>query len=360
MHHLFTMVRDSLKSKRGETHVQLARLGLSKTVRRGYLLMRSAGVAEVQTLTPSAAPASGRWRLNFGGQLTEWLNYNASAAAIKAAIERLGAFKVTHWAVTVSGALSTSPTITWGQKESVATFVVESEVKDGGGADVTVAVAKTTPGYAAGTLAEYVNDRLAAPAKPTIAKKDATAGTFTAVPHRAKVAYLTARGESALSEPSDAVTPTADKSIELSAIAAIPSGVTKVVVYVSIDSGDFIRSAEVNVASNATAAATISAPPVGTGARHPGDTTRTASVVGIAPCDLASDSSGGIIYGSTTVSEWGRRDQTFPMLIGGIYDVSSIPNLDADALNDLRGRVLLGMSLGDAEAEVLIPGIGAA
>lgn len=47
------------------------------------------GTNEVQTITPSAAPASGTWKLKFDGFTTTALAWNISAAAMQTALNLL-------------------------------------------------------------------------------------------------------------------------------------------------------------------------------------------------------------------------------------------------------------------------------
>ena len=60
------------------------------------------GTDEVQTLTPSAAPASGSFKLKLDGWTTTALAYNASAAAVQAALNALPNIGTSGVAVTLA------------------------------------------------------------------------------------------------------------------------------------------------------------------------------------------------------------------------------------------------------------------
>lgn len=113
-----------------------------------------AGTNEVQTITPSAAPASGTFKLKFEGFTTAALAYNVSAVNMQAALNTLpsigtGGVAVTLglgvYTVTFSGAnlaKRAQPLIT----------VVESALLDAGEAEVTLVVAESVAGVDATCL----------------------------------------------------------------------------------------------------------------------------------------------------------------------------------------------------------------
>ncbi len=109
--------------------------------------MGTGSVNEVQTITPSAAPASGSYKLNFGGSATALIAWDANAAAIQAAIRAaLPGLDL----VTVSGTLATAVVVTFaGYKGNAAMLTVtDNTLEDSGPAAVTLDVAQTTPGVA--------------------------------------------------------------------------------------------------------------------------------------------------------------------------------------------------------------------
>lgn len=114
------------------------------------------GTSEVQTLTITGTPTGGTFKLEFRGQRTATIAFNAAAAAVVTALEALST--IGTGGVTATGTLAT-PTF-----EVVITFagalaaravplitVVESALT--GGTTPAAAVAETTPGVD-GTLRE--------------------------------------------------------------------------------------------------------------------------------------------------------------------------------------------------------------
>lgn len=106
--------------------------------------MGTGSVNEVQTGTPSAAPTSGTYKLNFGGSATTALAFDASAATIQAALRLLPGLDL----VTVSGTLATAIVVTFvGYKGNAAMLTVtDSTLSDG--AAVTLTIVQTTAGVA--------------------------------------------------------------------------------------------------------------------------------------------------------------------------------------------------------------------
>lgn len=332
--------------------VRSRRFGPNLSLARGRVLMESAGVAEVQTLSCDGTPASGSYQLEFNGQRTVALAYNASAAAIKAAIEALPWFVQRGWAVTVSAAIGSDPTVTWTQKEGVpyVLAVVNNTMLTAGSVATPVTVARTTSGSTAGAMVAYASDALATPATPTIAKVDGTSGTFAAVATRAKVAYVNANGEGPLSAQSAAITPTVDKSINIAAITAIPDGVTAVNVYLQIGtSAEFVYAGQLSVTSNATAETVFSTPPSGLNRRHAGDTSRTARAVGLLLHTVVTDAYGRVTHGDAQPGPTHAPSDMASVSFGGAYRVGDLTGFDAQVLADLGGQALFGGSLSDPE-----------
>lgn len=110
---------------------------------------------QIQTLTPSAAPSSGSWKirlvLNGVTVTTAALAHNANAAAIQAAIRLLAGFHN----VTVAGTLATTVVITMAGViiDMAVVSIVESTLSDG--AAVTVTPAITTP-FVAGQEINFI------------------------------------------------------------------------------------------------------------------------------------------------------------------------------------------------------------
>lgn len=113
-------------------------------------------VSEVQSVTISGSPTGGSFTLDFGGQPTTDIAYNATASAVQTALQALstiGAGNVTvtgsaggPWTVTFAGSLA---------NQDVAQLVAVSNLT--GGTSPSVTVATTTAG-SAGNLLSVTDD----------------------------------------------------------------------------------------------------------------------------------------------------------------------------------------------------------
>jgi hypothetical protein len=103
-----------------------------------------AGTDEVQTISFSATPTSGSFKLVLDDETTAAISYTADAAAVQAALRALNALS----AVTVSGTFATNFVVTFTGADGLqaqSLMTVDSNTLDAGGA-VTVTIAETTPG----------------------------------------------------------------------------------------------------------------------------------------------------------------------------------------------------------------------
>lgn len=109
-------------------------------------------VQEVQTLTLSAAAASGSYRLAFNGEMTGNLLYNATPATIQSALAALPYFARYNITCVVSAALSAGTTVTFTFTcperglEGNTIGVVPNALQSSAPAIITFATARTTPG----------------------------------------------------------------------------------------------------------------------------------------------------------------------------------------------------------------------
>lgn len=112
-----------------------------------------AGTNEVQTVTPSAAPASGTWRLKFEGYITSSLAWNISAAALQTALNALPSIGAGGVAVALNGGVYTVTFSGANMAKRVQPMmtVQNSALKDAGDAAVTMTVAESIAGVE-GTL----------------------------------------------------------------------------------------------------------------------------------------------------------------------------------------------------------------
>jgi hypothetical protein len=111
----------------------------------------TAAVNEVQTLTLSAAPASGTFRVAFQGQRTGLLAHNVSAADMQTALRALGTIGANG--VTV-GLVDQVYTVTFGGGNMAGLAqplltIEDNTVKDAGLAAVTITPAETVAGVTA-------------------------------------------------------------------------------------------------------------------------------------------------------------------------------------------------------------------
>jgi len=110
----------------------------------GLTLSPAAGGAnEVQTLTPTGTPNGGTFKLTFDGQQTTAIAWNATAAAVQAALEALS--NIAPGDVTVSGSAGGPYTVTFGGEywhEDVSVLVVD---------DALLTAASGTPHMVAAT-----------------------------------------------------------------------------------------------------------------------------------------------------------------------------------------------------------------
>lgn len=105
------------------------------------------GVTEVQTITPSAAPVAGSWRLRYLGFITAELAFNAPAAAVETALEALPVIGVGGCVVTLNGGVYTVTAAGNHVRRALPLLeVLESSLIDVGGDPVQMVVARATPG----------------------------------------------------------------------------------------------------------------------------------------------------------------------------------------------------------------------
>lgn len=105
----------------------------------GYLVVIPL-VTEVQSITPSAAPASGTYELNFGGDVTAAIQWNATAADIQTAVRTLTGLED----ATVTGTLATAVQVSFkGYYGDAALLTVTNNTLNG---SITLAIAQVTAG----------------------------------------------------------------------------------------------------------------------------------------------------------------------------------------------------------------------
>lgn len=108
-----------------------------------------AGTSEVETVTITGTPAGGTFTLTFDGETTAPIAYNATAAAVQAALLALPSFRTGD--VVVTGSAGGPYTLTFGgdfATEDVATLTATGSFT--GGTTPAVAVTTATPGVEPG------------------------------------------------------------------------------------------------------------------------------------------------------------------------------------------------------------------
>lgn len=127
------------------------------------LRLPAAPTQEVQTITCSGTPASGNFRFAFRGQLSDVVDYNSSASALKTALEAIPWLRSRNITVTFSAALGNGVTMTFSHPETnglegYKVEIVDSCVQTSAPAAVKTTTAITTPGTSGIASGNYVVD----------------------------------------------------------------------------------------------------------------------------------------------------------------------------------------------------------
>lgn len=157
------------------------------------------GTDEVQTITPSAAVASGAFRLSYEGCITSSLAFNVSAANMQAALRALPTIGSTGCTVGLNAGVYTVTFAGTLAKKALPLITVPdayNTVKDAGAAAITWTVAEGTPGVTAdglgapkgGILIDVTNGNA------YVNRGTPTAPTWTSMPFAFGAGYKVARG----------------------------------------------------------------------------------------------------------------------------------------------------------------------
>lgn len=114
-----------------------------------YNVQTGVGTNEVQTITITGSPTGGDFTLTFDGETTDAIAYNASAAAVQAALDALP--NISEGDVTVGGGVGpgTPWTVTFGGDYGYTSVeLIEAVSALTGGTDPEITVTETTPGAA--------------------------------------------------------------------------------------------------------------------------------------------------------------------------------------------------------------------
>lgn len=75
---------------------------------------------------------------------------------------------------------------------------------------------------------------------------------------------------------------------------------------------------------------------------------------GIAQYSFVTDSSGNVFFGTSAASEQGNSELTAPIYVSGDFFVADLTGLDANGLADMKGWIVYGDDLNDANAMIHI------
>lgn len=109
-----------------------------------------AGTTEVQTLTLSDVPASGKFRVGYNGSYTDLLDWNVSAADMQTALRALPTIAGANVGVGLVGQVYTLTfAAELAKRDLPMCTTADNTLKTAGAADITIAVAAGTPGVTA-------------------------------------------------------------------------------------------------------------------------------------------------------------------------------------------------------------------
>lgn len=75
---------------------------------------------------------------------------------------------------------------------------------------------------------------------------------------------------------------------------------------------------------------------------------------GIAMYSIVTDANGNVYYGTSAASEQGQSELTAPIYVCGDFLVAELTGLDANGLADMKGWIVYGDDLNDANAMIHI------
>lgn len=125
-----------------------------------YNVMNGAGASEVQTVTITGTPTGGTFTLGFGGDTTDGIAYNATAAAVQTALRALDTIGDDGVNVTGGPGPGTPYVVTFaGPLAAQAVPLLDKTAALTGGTTPNVTVVETTPGSSggAGPLSESID-----------------------------------------------------------------------------------------------------------------------------------------------------------------------------------------------------------
>lgn len=168
----------------------------------GYLVVIPT-TPETQTITPSAAPASGTYKLNFAGDVTAAINWDDTATEIQTAIRTLTGLEK----AVVTGTLATLITVKmWGYLGDAAMMTVTDNTLNGG---ITLTVAQTVEGETLGEAITRTEDLvqyfgiMASATVEQLGNTDLLAAALVVQAMNSKMAFFVATDEAAVDPGGD-------------------------------------------------------------------------------------------------------------------------------------------------------------
>jgi hypothetical protein len=342
---------------RGKEHLIGIPINSNQSLARGQVLAQIAAAAasSVQTLSiTGTAPTSGQFVISFNGQLTSAIPYNATTAQVQAALQALpnvgsgnvtctgGPLPGTAVVCTFAGTLANLP-------EPLMT--TQSSTLNTG----TAAIAMTTAGVGYKRWVGYNGTLVAAPvAAPTLAG-NGSGSAFGAGGYAVQYTFATAAGESTPS-PAAFVTLTAGQNIQVGALTGVNAAVTGVNVYANgVYAGQIVPSAGATNATNVSGSSIVTGrtPPISNQAFVYSDGSQIAKAILKWP--VTTNESGGVVLGTTSTPQW-ARDIDAEAFFCGVFVLSDLVGLDANAMSQLGARFIRGAGLSDTTSELMIPG----
>lgn len=143
----------------------------------------SAGTSEVQTLTITGTPTGGTFVLQFKGQRTAAIAYNAAAAAVVSALEALSTIGAGGVTATGGALPGTAVVITFaGNLAARAVPLITAPVNSlTGGTTPAIAITETTPGVTATLRDAPIGTQYIRTSNGVVYTKTANPGTFVVV-----------------------------------------------------------------------------------------------------------------------------------------------------------------------------------
>ena len=317
----------------------------------------TAGVNAVQTLTVTGTPTGGGITLGFAGFTTSLIAFNASAAAVQAALEALpsigtgnvtcsgGALPGTPVVITFTGSLAASP---------VELITVVSSTLSGGSSPAAT-VANTTTGVRAGGLKAWDGSLVSPPGVPTVSAVSGGTGFgdgTNPIGYAVQVTFYNANGETVASQAAPVTVTSSNRTIRVGAYNSVAAGIAGARYYVNgalagqtaVSSGNIAQTDLTAFSASGGVAPDVNTCYVATDGSH--------IPVGIASVDIYTDANGAITMGQVnTGMEHGQTYGDVPIFVEGYFRIGDLRGITAANGPQLArfGRFITG-AWNDAEA----------